>query len=445
MSEQIVLGGLIADNEKIHDVAPLLTVDCFKNPDHSRLYRHILQFHYENKPFDIVSIADLLGDRWMPFCGEMVSKSFKHGNVVHHAKLVSEAHRRDLIKSELSNAIGKIVNRTDTQEVVDDISSFLSTLESNGESQLRNIGDSMSEFVNELERRYLADGDIIGLTTGLKDLDQSIQGMQDGNLIIIAGRPAMGKSVLAMNIAQHNALQNKNTLFFSLEMTEDEIQQRLVSSVACVDYGSIQSASCVDQNEVMPILADGINRIKKGKFIVDDSSSLSIAELKAKSIAYGRKTGGIDLVVVDYLQLLSAKAESRFQEVSMISRELKALAKVLKCPVIALSQLSRSLESRSDKRPVMSDLRESGQLEQDADKVIFIYRDEVYNEQTRAKALAEIIIAKARNCPKKNVVSIFDGAKQTFREADHTSYAIIDEIKSSSGGQSNEGFTKMYK
>jgi replicative DNA helicase len=370
----------------------------------------------------------------------------EHGNLMHHVKIVRESSRRETIQSGLAVAMRKLAQREDTSAVVDELNTLVNSLESVSASELRNIGNTMDGLVDELDRRFQANGEIVGLTTGLKDLDESIQGMQDGNLIIIAGRPAMGKSVLAQNIASHNALKGENVLFFSLEMTEFEIQQRLVSSVGCIDYGSIQSASCVGDDSQITILGDTINKIKKGKFHIDDSSSLSVHELKSKAISFQRKTGSVGLVVVDYLQLLSAKAESRFQEVSTISRELKALAKVLECPVIALSQLSRSLESRADKRPLMSDLRESGQLEQDADKILFIYRDEVYNESTPAKGLAEIILGKARNCPKKDVVSIFDGAKQTFRNADHTAYERIDSVKNPPKENGNErSFTAIYK
>jgi len=443
-SERIVLGGLILDNEKMHDVGSKLSPESFTNPSLGNLYRHIQQFHFENSPFDAISIADQLGDRWLSECGELVSDAVRVGNLLNHVKIISENYRRRLIQSQLSDSINQIINKYETQDVINDLSTFLATLDSVSASELRNIADSMDGFIDGIEERYNLKGNFKGLSTGLRDLDDSIQGMQDGNLIIIAGRPAMGKSVLAQNIASHNAInENKTVLFFSLEMTEEEIQQRLVSSVAGADYGMIQNAKCVDDGQEMDLIGDAVGRIKKGKFIIDDSSSLSIAEMTSKSISYSRKNNGVGLIVVDYLQLLSAKAESRFQEVSMISRQLKQLAKKVNCPVIALSQLSRSLESRVDKRPVMSDLRESGQLEQDADKIIFIYRDEVYNEKTPANGLAELLIAKARNCPKQNVVSRFDGAKQTFRNADHTCYDVIDNLKKPK--ENKNDFAKAYQ
>ena len=443
-SEKIVLASVIINNELIHDIMPLLTTDCFKDRDHASIYRHILQFQYEEKPFDVISVGEALGDEWIPLLGQLVSDTFGWGttSVIEHAKIVLERHRKELMSEAMTSAFMKLQNNDKTQDIINDLSTFMLELENVEGSNLRNIGDSMDNFVNMLEERYQNKGEIVGLTTGLTDLDTSIQGMQDGNLIIIAGRPAMGKSVLAMNICSHNALLGKKSLFFTLEMTEEEVQQRLVASVARVDYGKIQNALCVDSEYDMPLIGDAIGKIKKGKFIIDDSSSMTIYDMKSKAISYSRKHKGVDLVVVDYLQLLQGKGENRTQVISTISRELKSLAKTLKCPVIALSQLNRGLENRADKRPVMSDLRESGQIEQDADKIIFVYRDEVYNEQTQAKGLAELIIGKARNCPKKDTVCVFQGEHQTFKDAHHSAYDTIDNIKNPSTTEDNSKFSK---
>ena len=445
-SERIVLGGLIANNQIIHDIMPLLTDECFTNQDNANMYRHILQFQYDEQPFDVVSIAEKMGDEWIGRCGELVSTSFQLGpaSIINHAKIVLEYHRKDLLKLAMTDAFMNLQSGDKSQDIINQLSEFMINLESVEGSQLRNIGDSMDKFVDTLEERFLSKGEIVGLTTGLVDLDNSIQGMQDGNLVIIAGRPAMGKSVLAMNILSHNALLGKTTLLFTLEMTEEEIQQRMISSIAQVDYGTIQNAKCVDDNYSMPLIGDAIGKIKKGKFIIDDSNPLTKWDMKSKAIAYARKHGGVDLVAVDYLQLLSAKGENRTQQISTISRELKALAKTLKCPVIALSQLNRGLEQRADKRPVMSDLRESGQIEQDADKIIFVYRDEVYNENTPAKGLAELIIGKARNCPKRDTVCVFKGEHQSFKNAEHTAYDTIESIKNPNTGN-NDDFTNIYK
>lgn len=433
-----MIGGLILNNEKVHDVKSILTPEHFYNKDLSRVYSLITTLNTE---FDVISLSDRLGYEWIELLGDCVKQAATNGSLLVHAQIVKDNYYSRVIKSKLAEQINSLNDRVKPQTIIDDLNHFLTTLEQPAESAIRNISESFDKFIDEMAVRYENRGQIKGLTTGIADLDQSIQGMQDGNLIIIAGRPAMGKSVLAQNIGQHNALLGKKVVMFSLEMTEFEIQQRMASSVAGIDYGRIQDASCINDDNEFVLLGEGLDRIRKAHFYIDDSSSLSISSLKSKCMAFERKMKGIDLIIIDYLQLLSATGESRFQEVSTISRELKSLAKALKCPVIALSQLSRSLESRADKRPLTSDLRESGQLEQDADKIIFIYRDEVYNKDTQLKGLAELIIGKARNCPRKDVVCYFDGAKQTFRQADHTCYEIVDRGKAK---PKNE-FSAMYK
>jgi replicative DNA helicase len=444
-SEKIVLGGLILNNEKMYEVLPILSPDSFKNLNHSRLYRHLMQFHYDNEPFDLISIGDRLGNQWINPVGKLVQQYISHGNILNHTKLIKENHQREQLKKVLSESLGKLAKREKPQPVINDITTFLASMECTTGTQLRNIGDNMDKFSEDMAKRRESKDKILGLTTGLIDLDQAIQGLQDESFIVIAGRPSMGKSCLAENIGTHNAIENNKTvLFFTIEMPEYQIQQRMVSSLANVDYGQIQTGECLGEDNLLPKISDSITKIKKGKFIIDDSSSLSISDMKSKSISYARKSGGVDLIIVDYLQLLSAKAESRFQEISTISRELKGLAKTLKCPVLALSQLNRNLESRQDKRPVMADLRESGQIEQDADVVAFIYRDEVYDEYSQAQGLAEIIIAKARNCPKKNIVTIFNGAKQTFRNASPQAYNIINNLKSNINVDQASTFQKRY-
>lgn len=427
MSEQIVIGGLILNNWKLHDIAAKLSVSHFSNQNLARVYQEILATKGE---FDLITLVDKLGDDWLTPLSDCVSKAAANPNTVGHADIVINRHAARKLTDKLAESINKLSAKVEPQAIIDDLNQFLTAQEVRHDSQIRIISDSFLSFVDELEKRYEAKGQITGLSTGLIDLDQSIQGMQEGNLIIIAGRPAMGKSVLAQNIGQHNAEKGKKVVMFSLEMTEFEIQQRMISSMAGIDYGRIQSAQCISDDDEYTLLANGLHRIKQSNFYIDDSSSLSIHELKSKALAFARKMNGVDLLIVDYLQLLTAKAESRLQEVSVISRELKSLAKALKCPVIALSQLNRSLESRNDKRPMVSDLRESGQLEQDADKIIFIYRDEVYNKDTTAKGLAELLIGKARNCPRKDVICVFDGAKQTFRNADAASYELVERGKS---------------
>lgn len=425
MRERALLGGLMNYNELIDEISPLISPESFTVPHHASIYRHIQQQAFEQKPFEMLDMFDLLGDKMVSVLAEMVQESFNQENTVHQAKEIADGLKKRKLTQALTNGLKAIAEKIEAKEVINSLNMFFLSLEEREVSEIRLIGDSISTFMDGVEQRLNSDNSFIGLSTGLVDLDKSISGMQPGNLIVIAGRPAMGKSVLAMNIGWHNANEGKNVVIFTLEMTEPEIQERLVSSVSHVDYQTIQDATFMNNDNDFLLVGEGLDKIGKAKFFIDDSSSMDIFDLRSKAITHARKNGGVDLIIVDYLQLLSAKSESRFQEVSIISRELKKLAKDLQCPVIALSQLNRSLESRSNKRPILSDLRESGQIEQDADKIIFVYREEIYDKMTQSKGLAELIIGKARNCPKSDVVTVFDGARQSFRNADQQAYNTI--------------------
>ena len=448
MSERIVLGGLMLDNQKMHDVLPLLTPESFTDFNLGKLYRHLMQFHHDQKPFDVISIGATLGNSWIGPCGDMVTRSAKHGNILHHAGIVRNLHHRKNIQNMLTNVLGKLAKGGENQVAIDEINMFLSSFDNASESLLRNIADSLPDLLDKLNERAESGDEIIGLTTGIPDLDRATQGIQDADLVVIGGRPSSGKTALGLNIAAHNAFEcNKTVLVFSVEMPEMKIQQRLLTSLSQVNYKSIQTATCMSSDKSFCALGESIGKIKQGKFIINDSSTLSTQQMKSESIRYKRKYGKVDLIVVDYIQLLSTKAESRFQEVSKISRDLKAIAKLLDCPVIAISQLNRSLESRENKRPVMADLRESGQLEQDADIVVFIYRDEVYDEFSPAQGLAEIIIAKGRDCGLSNIVSKWSGDTQTFSSASPYDYDTIQKLKLSVKENSFGGsdFQDKYK
>lgn len=428
-SEKIVLGALMLDNNLIHDMFDILKPECFANANHANVYRHIQQQYHEGAPFDLVSLTDRLGDKWTAPLGDLVSFAARYSDYMYHAKILHENRLRYELNIALHNAIKEISKRKAPKDIANAVNLALMAIEDRHETKIHLIGSTMDDFVNELEVRLDSDAPFVGLTSGFTDLDRSIQGFQSGNLVILAGRPAMGKSILAMNIAMHNARLNHNILFFSLEMTEYEIQQRLVASLSGVDYGLIQNAQCMTDSNSAVLVADAINQIKQSKFAIDDSSSLDIMDLRSRSVAYARKVGGVSMILVDYLQLVDAKGENRTQVVSTVSRELKRLAKDLQCTVIALSQLNRGLESRQDKRPNMGDLRESGQIEQDADKILFIYRDEVYNEHSRAQGLAEIIIGKARNCPRQDIVLTFQGKHQRFYDATIEGFNIVMDMK----------------
>ena len=443
LSEHIVLGGLIIDNEKMYDVMTILTPECFVDRELAMFYRHLTQFHYDREPFDAVSISDRLGEPWLNKSLSLVQQAAQYGNVLHHAKIIYEKHQRRVMRSQLAKAIGLLVNNEKPGIVIDKINAMLESLNRASEKQLVNIGDGLETFNEEREEINKNPHDLLGLSTGLKDLDDVTQGLQPGNFIVVAGRPAMGKSILAQLFASTTAINAaKPVLFYTLEMPKEQMQERLICSVSNIELDAIQTSIYVRNPNSMESVNKAITKIKQGQFIIDDSSSLTIEELRSKSISYARKSEGVAMIVVDYLQLLSAKAESRFQEISIISRELKRLAKRLNCPVVALSQLNRKVEQRDNKRPNMGDLRESGQIEQDADLIVFIYRDEEYNENTDAKGIAELIVGKARGRKKRNIVAMFDGAKQTFRDAHHLCYETIARIKADQ--HTTKSFQKRY-
>jgi len=262
------------------------------------------------------------------------------------------------------------------------------------------VNPLLTKVVEKIDELIKSKGGITGLATGYKDLDKKTSGLQKSDLIIVAGRPSMGKTTFAMNLAEHAVLhQDKPVLVFSLEMPAESLIFRMLSSVGRIDQSRLRSGQLEDED--WPKLTAAIAKLKDRPLLIDDTVGLSPTEMRARARRVVREHGGLALVVVDYLQLMQIKGfgDNRVGEISEISRSLKTLAREFECPVIALSQLNRGLEQRPNKRPVMSDLRESGAIEQDADIIAFVYRDEVYNEDTQDKGVAEIIIGKQRNGP----------------------------------------------
>ncbi len=281
------------------------------------------------------------------------------------------------------------------------------------------IDPLLTETIERIDMLYSREnkGDVIGAATGFVDLDRMTSGLQQGELIIIAGRPSMGKTALAMNIAEHVAVNDKKTVaVFSMEMSGPQLAMRMIGSVGRVDQHELRTGTFKEDDWTR--LVDAVGKLNESQIHIDDTAGLNVLELRSRARRLHRTTGGLHLVVVDYLQLMSAsgrgREENRATEIAEISRSLKALAKELKVPVVALSQLNRSVDSRQDKRPMMSDLRESGAIEQDADLIMFIYRDEVYNQDSPRKGIAEIIIAKQRNGPVGKIDLTFIGRHTRF-------------------------------
>lgn len=407
-AEISVLGSLLIDPDSIIKVASFLRPDDFYRESHGLIYGAILRLFERREPADVVTVSDELDrhDQLEQIGGQaqlasLISRVPTSVHIEHYAHIVeSTATRRRLI-----NAAGQIaaVAHEETEDVRTTIDEAERILFRVSERQLHQdltpIGRILSDYFDQIEYLYEHKGEMTGLPTGFADLDKLLSGLQPSDLIIVAGRPGMGKTSLTLSLAQHMAVEHKACVaVFTLEMSGRQLAQRMVSSETGIDSQRLRVGDIRD-DEIEQI-ARAIGLLSDTAIYIDDTPAISTMELrtKARRLATERQ---LDLVIVDYMQLMRSgiRTENRVQEISYISRGLKALARELRVPVVAASQLSRAVEGRQDKRPILSDLRESGSIEQDADIVMFIYRDEVYNEHTDRPHVAEIIVAKHRNGP----------------------------------------------
>ncbi len=410
-AERSVLGAVMLDNRAWDQVIDRLSAADFFLPAHRQVFTALEQLSLKNQPFDVLTIAetlkmtgelDELGGE--AFLYEIVQNTPSAANVSSYAGIVREkAILRQLIEAGtdiIDSAYSK--DGLDIKDILDQAESQVFQI---AEQQTRGSGPVavsklLSLATDKIDALSQQEGAITGLSTGFDDMDTMTSGLQAGDLIIVAGRPSMGKTVFGINIAEHAAMTaDKPALIFSLEMPSEQIVMRLFSSLGRVCQHKVRTGKLGD--EEWPRLTSAVSMLSQSKMYIDDTPGLSPQEMRARARRVARENGGLSLIVVDYLQLMTVPGskENRTNEVSEISRCLKALAKELNVPLIALSQLNRGLEARQDKRPVMSDLRESGSIEQDADVIAFIYRDEVYNEDSPDKGTAEIIIRKQRNGP----------------------------------------------
>ena len=407
-AEQAVIGAMLMDKEAILTSSEIISGDDFYQTAYGVIFEAIVEIYNEGKPVDLITLQSRLKEKDVPaeissleFVRDLVAAVPTSANVKYYAEIVSEkAMLRRLIKlnEEIENMcyLGKepmeAVLETTEKKVFELV-------------QKRNTGDFVpikQVVLNALDKIELASknaGSVTGIPTGFLDLDYKTAGLQPSDLILIAARPSMGKTAFVLNIAQHVAFKaNKSVAIFSLEMSKEQLVNRLFALEAQVDAQSLRTGNLKDSDWEKLIESAGI--IGKSKLMIDDTPGISISELRSKCRKM-KLEHGLDLIIIDYLQLMTGRvggrSESRQQEISEISRALKGVARELNVPVIALSQLSRAVEQRPDHRPMMSDLRESGAIEQDADVVMFIYRDDYYNKDTELKNVAEIIIAKQRN------------------------------------------------
>ena len=414
-AEQSVLGGLMLDNEAWDQVADRVSSGDFYRREHRLIFEAIAALAENGSPFDVVTLAEEL-DRHgeldtaggMPYLGAMAKDTPTAANIRAYADIVREhSVVRQLIRvgTEIADS-GFHTEGRGSADLVDNAERKVFEI-----AEQRNRGGAgfqpakklVTQALDRIETLYHQDNAITGTSTGFNDLDEMTSGLQRSDLIIVAGRPSMGKTTFAMNMAENVAIKSRKPVaVFSMEMPGDQLAMRMMASLGRVDQQRVRTGKLLD--EEWPRLTSAVNLLAEAPLYIDDTPALTPTELRARARRLKRECKGeLGLIVIDYLQLMQAPSasESRANEISLISRSLKALAKELNVPVIALSQLNRNLEQRPNKRPVMSDLRESGSIEQDADVVIFIYRDEVYNKEIpeEDKGKAEIIIGKQRNGP----------------------------------------------
>ncbi|MBD3619188.1 MAG: replicative DNA helicase [Chromatiales bacterium] len=427
-AEQAVLGGLMLENSAWDQIADRVGEEDFYRHDHRLIFRAIADLAERSSPFDVVTLSEWFQSRGeletvggLAYLGTLAKDTPSAANIRAYADIVRErAILRRMI--EVGTAIadnGYNADGRDSKELLDDAERRVFEIAERGaraQQGFRSIKSLLKNTVEHIDSLFERDDPITGLPTGYNDFDEMTSGLQAGDLVIVAGRPSMGKTTFAMNIAEYAAIKRKTPVaIFSMEMPGEQLAMRMLSSMGRINQQRLRTGRL--EEEDWPRLTSAVSMFTEVPLFIDDSPALSPTEIRARARRLMREHGELGLIVIDYLQLMQAGSragENRATEISEISRGLKALAKELSVPVIALSQLNRSLEQRPNKRPVMSDLRESGAIEQDADVIVFIYRDEVYNPESPDKGTAEIIIGKQRNGPIGTVRLTFLGQYTKF-------------------------------
>ncbi|MDD6381500.1 MAG: replicative DNA helicase [Lachnospiraceae bacterium] len=407
-AEQSVVGSMLMDPQTINTATEALTEDDFFYPQYKAIFSAIIEVYNRTGGADPVEVINTLQKNGVPqefaeasFLGDLMQNVPLATNIRSYCRIVKEKSiLRNIIRFNQSVEKDCLDGNKSVDEIMDETEKgFLALLQNRGVSDYVPISRIVVDAIKSIENASKHEGNVTGIPTGFIDLDYMLAGLQNSDLILIAARPSMGKTAFALNVAQHVALkEHKTVALFSLEMSKEQYVKRLFSLESTVDSQKLRTGQLTDTEWGQ--LFEAGSEIGKSNLIVDDTPSITISELRSKCRKY-KQEQNLALVFIDYLQLMSNghKTESRQQEISEISRALKALARELDIPVVALSQLNRSVEQRDDKRPILSDLRDSGAIEQDADVVMFIYRDDYYNKDTDKKNVSEIIIAKQRNGP----------------------------------------------
>ncbi len=410
-AEQSVLGGLLLSQDSWDAVAETVTASDFYRPDHRLIFRQIARLAEAAEPVDVITVADRLqasgeleSAGGLNYLAELAHNTPSASNIRAYGEVVRErAALRKLIEAaqEIADS-GFNPEGRKSGELIDEAERRIMQISEQGPKAggPQEVNPLLERAIGRIEELFTSGGDITGLTTGFADLDSKTSGLQPSDLVIVAGRPSMGKTSFAMNLVENAVLaQDKPILVFSMEMPADQLVVRMLSSLGRIDQTRIRTGKL--EQEDWPKLSTAVTKLKDVNLHIDDTPALTPTEVRSRARRVAREHGPLGMIMVDYLQLMqvAGSSEGRTAEISEISRSLKAIAKEFECPMVALSQLNRSLEQRPNKRPVNSDLRESGAIEQDADVIMFIYRDEVYNEESPDKGIAEIIIGKQRNGP----------------------------------------------
>ena len=420
-AEQAVLGGILVDQEMLNQVAELVKPGDFYRQAHQLIYEAALALYDKSEPVDILTVSETLSDQnkldaagGRSYINDLALSVASTGNIVYYAKIIRD---KSLLRQLIHAGTEIVCTAYETEEsavAIDEAQQTIFQIAQQGmPDELVHIKDILPLSYEQIEERYANKGSLMGLSTGFYDLDNLTSGLQKSDLIILAARPSMGKTAFCLNILSNAALrEQKPVLMFSLEMGKEQLVLRMLCAEAEIDAQRIRTGEITEQDFAKISMAMG--KLGDAPIYIDDTPGMSVMELRAKARKVQMETGGeLGMIVIDYLQLMEGSSatrggsDNRVQEISAISRGLKGIARELKVPVMALSQLSRAVESRQDKKPMLSDLRESGSIEQDADIVMFIYRDEYYNPETDKPGIADIIISKQRNGPVGNVELLF--------------------------------------
>jgi replicative DNA helicase len=402
-AEKSVLGSALQNKEALFEILEILDPEDFYSEHHKEVFEAVKELNRRSEPVDILTVSEELKKRntlamvgGRAFVASLPAEAPSAVNAESYAHIIKDkAILRSLIRSSADILDRSYKDNNDSQEVLNFAEQEIFNIaRAKQKKDYTALADVLMSNVDQIDAMASVEGKLIGVTTGFKDLDDKTAGLQKSNLIIVAARPAMGKTAFVLNLAQNAALKDNATiLFFSLEMSKEELGMRMLSSDTCIELAKLKTGE-LSRGEWEDLYI-GIDRLTNAGIYIDDTPGISLMEMKNKCRRL-KSEKGLDMVIVDYLQLMETKAESRQQEISKLSRNLKILAKEMDCPVIVLSQLSRAVEQRMEKKPQLADLRESGAIEQDADLVMFLYRDEYYNPETDKPNTCEVIIAKHR-------------------------------------------------